>query len=208
MLLLIASFGALSGLYVLLDAPFVAVTQIIVYAGAIMVLFLFVVMLLNAPREETVAPADLGAARADRHAARRGARGPACGRSGLGADASRDRLVHAGNLRRLGEFGRADRQLAVHATRVCVRSDLDPDPGGDGRRRGAGAEGNVTDGAAQPLPRPVGVLFAIGTAGVFLRRNLITILLSIEIMLNAVNLTFVAFGRTRDRWTGRSSCSS
>ena len=52
-LLLIASFGALSGLYVLLDAPFVAVTQIIVYAGAIMVLFLFVVMLLNAPQEET-----------------------------------------------------------------------------------------------------------------------------------------------------------
>ena len=39
------------------------------------------------------------------------------------------------------------------------------------------------------------VLFAIGTAGVFMRRNLITILLSIEIMLNAVNLTFVAFGR-------------
>ncbi len=39
------------------------------------------------------------------------------------------------------------------------------------------------------------VLFAIGTAGVFLRRNLITILLSIEVMLNAVNLTFVAVGR-------------
>ncbi|HVD93439.1 MAG TPA: NADH-quinone oxidoreductase subunit NuoK [Vicinamibacterales bacterium] len=40
-----------------------------------------------------------------------------------------------------------------------------------------------------------GVLFSIGTAGVFLRRNLISILLSIEIMLNAVNLTFVAAGR-------------
>ena len=39
------------------------------------------------------------------------------------------------------------------------------------------------------------ILFTIGTAGVFLRRNLITILLSIEIMLNAVNLSFVAFGR-------------
>jgi NADH-quinone oxidoreductase subunit K len=39
------------------------------------------------------------------------------------------------------------------------------------------------------------VLFSIGTAGVFLRRNIITVLLSIEIMLNAVNLTFVAFGR-------------
>jgi NADH-quinone oxidoreductase subunit J len=52
-LLLIVSFGALSGLYILLDAPFVAVIQIIVYAGAIMVLFLFVVMLLNAPHEDT-----------------------------------------------------------------------------------------------------------------------------------------------------------
>ena len=51
-MLLIVSFGALAGLYVLLDAPFTAVTQIIVYAGAIMVLFLFVVMLLNVPREE------------------------------------------------------------------------------------------------------------------------------------------------------------
>jgi NADH-quinone oxidoreductase subunit K len=40
-----------------------------------------------------------------------------------------------------------------------------------------------------------GLLFSIGTAGVFLRRNLITVLLSIEIMLNAVNLTFVAVGR-------------
>ena len=56
-MLLIVSFGALAGLYVLLDAPFTAVTQIIVYAGAIMVLFLFVVMLLNVPREEPVAPA-------------------------------------------------------------------------------------------------------------------------------------------------------
>ncbi len=37
----------------LLDAPFAAVIQIVVYAGAIMVLFLFVVMLLNAPHEDT-----------------------------------------------------------------------------------------------------------------------------------------------------------
>jgi NADH-quinone oxidoreductase subunit J len=51
-LLLIVSFGALSGLYLLLDAPFVAMIQIIIYAGAIMVLFLFVVMLLNVPSED------------------------------------------------------------------------------------------------------------------------------------------------------------
>jgi NADH-quinone oxidoreductase subunit J len=53
-LLLIGSFIGLAGLYVLLNAPFVAVIQIIVYAGAIMVVFLFVVMLLNASREEIV----------------------------------------------------------------------------------------------------------------------------------------------------------
>jgi NADH-quinone oxidoreductase subunit J len=51
-LLLIASFAALAGLYIQLEAPFVAVAQIIIYAGAIMVLFLFVVMLLNAPQED------------------------------------------------------------------------------------------------------------------------------------------------------------
>ncbi len=50
-MLLIVSFAALAGLYVLLNAPFVAVIQIIIYAGAILVLFLFVVMLLNAPKE-------------------------------------------------------------------------------------------------------------------------------------------------------------
>ncbi|MCC7123754.1 MAG: NADH-quinone oxidoreductase subunit J [Acidobacteria bacterium] len=51
-LALIISFFGLSGLYVLLEAPFVAVVQIIIYAGAIMVLFLFTVMLLNVPRED------------------------------------------------------------------------------------------------------------------------------------------------------------
>jgi NADH-quinone oxidoreductase subunit J len=51
-LALIGAFFGLSGLYVLLDAPFVAIVQIIIYAGAIMVLFLFVVMLLNVPRED------------------------------------------------------------------------------------------------------------------------------------------------------------
>jgi len=57
-LLLIVSFCALAGLYIGLDAPFAAVVQIIIYAGAIMVLFLFVVMLLNAHREDEV---DVGA---------------------------------------------------------------------------------------------------------------------------------------------------
>ena len=49
---LIGAFFGLAGLYVGLEAPFVAVVQIIIYAGAIMVLFLFTVMLLNVPRED------------------------------------------------------------------------------------------------------------------------------------------------------------
>ena len=53
-LLLIVSFAALSGLYILLNAPFVAAIQIIIYVGAVMVLFLFVVMLLNVPSEDPV----------------------------------------------------------------------------------------------------------------------------------------------------------
>ena len=44
---LIINFFALAGLYLTLHAQFIAVIQIIVYAGAIMVLFLFVIMLLN-----------------------------------------------------------------------------------------------------------------------------------------------------------------
>jgi NADH-quinone oxidoreductase subunit J len=48
---LVASFFALAVMYVLLDAPFLAALQVIVYAGAIMVLFLFVIMLLNLQRQ-------------------------------------------------------------------------------------------------------------------------------------------------------------
>ena len=51
-LLLIVNFFCLAVMYLLLDAPFLFAVQIIVYAGAIMVLFLFVIMLLGVDREE------------------------------------------------------------------------------------------------------------------------------------------------------------
>lgn len=51
-LFLVLNFGALAGLYLTLNAQFIAVTQIIVYAGAIMVLFLFVLMLLKPENEK------------------------------------------------------------------------------------------------------------------------------------------------------------
>jgi NADH-quinone oxidoreductase subunit J len=55
-LFLLVHFCCLAGLYILLHAQFLAVVQIIIYAGAVVVLFLFVVMLLGAestPGEET-----------------------------------------------------------------------------------------------------------------------------------------------------------
>ena len=42
-----------------------------------------------------------------------------------------------------------------------------------------------------------GALFAIGFAGVMLRRNLVIVLMSLELMLNAANLSLVAFSRFR-----------
>jgi NADH-quinone oxidoreductase subunit J len=53
-LALILTFFSLAGLYILLSAQFVAAVHIMVYAGAIMVLFLFVIMLLNLSREEAL----------------------------------------------------------------------------------------------------------------------------------------------------------
>jgi NADH:ubiquinone oxidoreductase subunit 6 (subunit J) len=52
-LALIAAFGALAGIYVMLGAPFVAAAQVIVYIGAIAVLILFAVMLTQAKNAPT-----------------------------------------------------------------------------------------------------------------------------------------------------------
>ena len=53
-LFLIVNFFTIAVMYLLLDAPFLFAVQIIVYAGAIMVLFLFVIMLLGVDREESL----------------------------------------------------------------------------------------------------------------------------------------------------------
>jgi len=53
-LCLIINFGAVAIFYLSLDAPFIAISQVTVYAGAIMVLFLFVIMLLGAEQLRVV----------------------------------------------------------------------------------------------------------------------------------------------------------
>jgi NADH-quinone oxidoreductase subunit K len=66
------------------------------------------------------------------------------------------------------------------------------------------------NGSLGAMPVPVGwylllavALFAIGTAGALTRRNGISIFLSIELMLNAANLTLVAYSRQLDQRTGQ-----
>ena len=51
---LIVNFFAVAGIYLLAHAEFIAAIQVIVYAGAIMVLFLFVIMLLNLEKEKRI----------------------------------------------------------------------------------------------------------------------------------------------------------
>ncbi len=103
-LTLVVAFFALAASYVMLLSPFIAAIQVIVYAGAILVLFLFVLMLLNighVPAEKGGRPIQtfLGSTRrrslrrpAARHAARRGPQHPrALGRARGGAHATRRR---------------------------------------------------------------------------------------------------------------------
>ena len=145
-LLLIASFGALSGLYILLDSPFAAVTQIIVYAGAIMVLFLFVVMLLNVPREDAAEwdrshPLNRpGARRLGGALAVLLLRGTGLGRLARRARGRRCGVkdVAGGH----GQLGRGHRPVDLHRLRVPVRSDVDPDSRGDGGRRRSWRDGS------------------------------------------------------------------
>jgi NADH-quinone oxidoreductase subunit J len=53
---MVGSFLGVAAIYMLLYAQFIAVIQVLVYAGAIMVLFVFVVMILNRPEDEPIAP--------------------------------------------------------------------------------------------------------------------------------------------------------
>jgi NADH-quinone oxidoreductase subunit J len=53
---MVGSFIGISAVYMMLYAHFLAVIQMLVYAGAIMVLFVFVIMILNRPEDEPVAP--------------------------------------------------------------------------------------------------------------------------------------------------------
>ena len=146
-LFLVVNLGCVAVLYLMLGAEFLAFAQVIVYAGAIMVLFVFAIMVLIPGKEET------GRTRA-RPAAAGGAAGGACcsswrHRAWPAADAP------AGRRRDPGR-GRGDRPAALHRLPVPVRADLGPAAGRDGR--GAAAAPGETAGNASDGPRRLSYL--------------------------------------------------
>ncbi len=210
---LVVTLVSLAALFVLLGAPFIAVLQVLIYTGAILVLFLFVIMLLNIGREETGASSWLTKVPALAAAVIFGAMVAVFSWRAFRDDALAPLTPEFVSLRRLSRG-------ALRPVPPALRDDRAAAPGGGDRGHRAGAarrarggrggagtpargRGGAGDGA---MSVPISwylllaaVLFAIGAVGALTRRNGITIFLSIELMLNAVNLTLIAYSRLLER---------
>jgi uncharacterized MnhB-related membrane protein len=190
-LALIVSFASLAGIYVLLGNPLVAATQVLVYIGAISVLILFAIMLTqtkNAPHAAGLPdPGLVRGRRRDRDRGRDRRHRPGhhlAVRGSAALDRHRGRRPPA--LPRLRPAVRG-RERAAHRGRR--RGSTWP-----GASRSAARGGSVVSNSLDSYLVLSGLLFAIGTFGFLARRNAISMLMSIELMINAVNLTIVAFG--------------
>ncbi len=185
-LAMIVAFGALAGIYVMLGAPLVAAAQVLVYIGAIAVLILFAVMLTqakNAPVRLVFQTQAIPAAIAAIVLAVVVAPFRHGHRLGRGGHAAHDRDPGPG-------------APPVQPVRPPAR-DRERAAAGGGRRRRLPGPARGSRRMSQSLDAYLvlsGILFAIGTFGFLARRNAISMLMSIELMLNAVNLTIVAFG--------------
>src|SRR5207302_1551340 len=157
---LVAVMLALSSLYLMLSAQFIFAVQVIVYSGAVMVLFLFVIALMGPVREQPSTRLRF---------------------QGLLA------VIVAGSFAGL-----------VVAMLGGVRYHA-PDKGARGPQRGRSEMSDITIGSehldASWFLILAALLFIIGAIGILVRRNPLVILVCIELMLNAVNLTLVTFSR-------------
>ena len=204
---LVSTMFSLAAIYVLLNAQFIAAIQVLVYAGAVMVLFLFVIMLLNLGHAEPDmrGPSTIAATLVivgllaielfallqynPRKLASEFSQWPAFYRSG---HRLRGRPADPAGECSAGGGGRR-RRSPVSGVSDSLRDHLDSAPGGDHRGgRARQEEGLMLLGQALGLSA---VLFSLGVAGVLLRRNAIVLFMCIELMLNAVNLSFVALAQ-------------
>ena len=175
--------------FVMLHAPMVGVLQVLVYAGAIMVLFLFVIMFLNPTALERRRGLwwGFGSLAAVLLA---GVLVPLILSNGDRPRIRWRRRNYSVVPRRLAKSLFTDFVLPFEIASVLLLVAIS--------RRGGSGQARTLARMMVPLHYYLilsAVIFAIGVIGVLIRRNLIVILMSIELMLNAVNLTFIAFSR-------------
>ena len=231
-LFLILAFVNAAGLFILMGAEFLAMILVVVYVGAVAVLFLFVIMMLDVDFAElrqgflnylpfgmligaiflaelllvaggwVINPnidQDARLADPDQHHQHRGARPravheihpllPGRRRGAAGGDDRRDRADAA---------PQAERQAPGHLG--AERANQGDGHGSGQGRAGAGPAGYAAAGGRR-MTITLGhylavaaILFTIGILGIFLnRKNVIVILMSIELILLAVNINLVAF---------------
>ena len=187
---LVVSFVFLAALFVTLDAFFIGVVQVLVYAGAVMVLFLFIIMLLNL-RSERPRPLNIGAWTGG-------------GLVVFGFVGLLGKVLSSELRIRHGEAADFDAQISdVSADRIDALplfqspfpNHRRPPFGRHCWRRHPQQQGTEMTPTLGHYLAVSGLLFAIGLAGVILRRNIIVIFMCLELMLNAANFSLVAFSR-------------
>jgi NADH-quinone oxidoreductase subunit J len=195
---LVVVMMSLAVLYWSLGAEFLAAAQVIVYSGAIMVLFVFVIMLLNAGEEERThgsrAAYIVGIPRRRRHLL------PAQLRLPLGTH--RPRLFHRRQPRRIPRTTSERPQpvlftellLPFEVTSILILVAI------LGARRGRSSVPSRGRSTESCMVVPIAYYLVLSRHALLhrsrrflIKRNIITVFMSIELMLNAVNLTFVAF---------------
>ena len=219
--LILTLFGV-AVMYVAQEAHFLAAVQVIVYAGAIVVLFLFVIMLLGVDKAEDLQIEPFKMQR--KVAALVG--GGVIGLVVFAAISSRDNigLVKPPQSRcpsrwstrstrqqhpQLARDLFSDHVLAFELTSVLLVIAVV----GTVLLARRGPKGTVgdTDMIAAAAPTTTwylvlaAVLFGIGTVGVLVRRNPLIMLMCVELMLNAVNLSFVALSQKLDDIGGQTT---
>ncbi len=199
---LVLDFLSVAGLYVTLGAEFVAAIQVLVYAGGIVVLYLFVVMLVNVKRApEAYGPrrrhSMLGMALAGAVLLELAAIASLVGRASGGAGGCR--CGGAGQRQH-----RAGRLAALYQLPDSVRDCVDAAARRHGRRHRARQEGDLSSMISSTHYLMLSAaLFTIGLIGVMTRRNIIIVFMSIELMLNAVNINLVASSKDLHNLVGQ-----
>ena len=200
---LIVSLLGVAGLYLLQHAEFLFAVQIVLYIGGIMVLFLFVIMLVNLDEAAKQSQFNKQWWLALGCGSLVGAR-DRCLYLAKGAGHCRCRAPAPSAARRQH---RADRRRRCSAITCCLSRSLPCccwwrlSARWSWRRRGSD-DAPITTGHYLVLST---ALLLIGTLGVLTRRNIVIILMSIELILNAVNINLIAFSRHYGIWTARSS---